>query len=143
MGRLTNMDSAKTTGRILCLNINDTTYREGAEQTVAIATRVRVLAQAPTGTCRSLGEVPVQADGSFMADVPADVPLGFEALDESGAVVRRLVPTIWVRAGENRSCVGCHAPHNRVPHNHRPEAVSTQVPLLKVEPDEKLARKAP
>jgi len=143
MGRLTNMDPSKSTGRILCLNINDTTFHEGTEPAIATATRVRVLAQSASGTTRPLGEIPVQADGSFVADVPADVPLGFEALDESGSVVRRLAPMIWVRSGENRSCVGCHAPHNRVPHNYRPEAVRSAVPLMSLGPEDKLARKAP
>ena len=142
MGRLTNMDPTKKTGQILCLNVNDTTYLTG-EQHVAPATRVRVLTQSGAGVCRPLGEVSVQADGSFMAEVPADVPLGFEALDESGSVVRRLAPTIWVRAGENRSCVGCHASHNRVPHNHRPDAVRSPVPLLSVGPEDKLTQRAP
>ena len=143
MGRLTNMDPGKSTGRMLCLNINNTTIREGTEPVVATATRVRVLAQSASGSCRPLGEIPVQADGSFMAEVSADVPLGFEALDENGSVVRRMAPMIWVRAGENRSCVGCHAPHNRVPHNYRPEAVRSAVPLISLGPEEKLARKTP
>ena len=143
MGRLTNMDSTKNTGRILCLNVNDTTYREGTQSEAAVATRVRVLAKLASGTRRALGEVPVQADGSFMAEVPADMPLGFEGLDESGSVVRRVAPMIWVRAGENRSCVGCHASHNRVPHNHRPDAVRSPVPVLGVGLDERLTQKGP
>jgi hypothetical protein len=143
MGRLTSIDPTKSTGRILCLNINDTTYREGEQPSTATANRVRVLAQSASGTCRPLGEVSVQADGSFMAEVPADVPLGFEAINEQGTVVRRVAPMIWVRPGENRSCVGCHAPHNRVPHNHRPEAVRSPVPLLSLVPELKFSQVAP
>ena len=66
----------------------------------------------------------------FMAEVPADVPLGFEALDENGRVLRREAPMVWVRPGENRSCIGCHEPRNRSPHNHRPLAVSVPMPCL-------------
>lgn len=143
MGRLTNMDPAKKTGRILCLNINDTTYRTGERSEAATATRVRILVKLDSGICRPLGEVPVQADGSFMAEVPADIPLGFEALDGGGAIVRQVAPSIWVRPGENRSCVGCHAPHNRVPHNHRPDAVRLPVPLLSVGSEAKFTQKAP
>ena len=62
-------------------------------------------------------------DGSFMAEVPADVALGFEALDEAGNVVRRLPPSVWVRPGENRGCIGCHEPHGLAPRNRRPLAV--------------------
>jgi hypothetical protein len=83
-----------------------------------------VLAQTSPGNISALGEVPVQADGSFLAEVPADVPIGFEALDENGRVLRHEAPMIWVRPAENRSCIGCHEPHNRSPHNHRPLAVN-------------------
>ena len=82
------------------------------------------------GKVCALGEVPVQADGSFLAEVPADMPLGFETLDENGRVLRREAPMIWVRPAENRSCIGCHEPHNRSPHNHRPLAVNAPIPCL-------------
>jgi hypothetical protein len=134
MGRLSRMDPAKKTGQILCLNANDTTYDAG-KQAGAPATRVRVLAESAPGRCRSLGEVPVQEDGSFMAEVPADMALGFEALDQQGQVLRRVEPIIWVRPGENRSCTGCHAAHNRAPHNHRPLAVYAPVPCLGAAPE--------
>jgi hypothetical protein len=78
----------------------------------------------------ALGEVAVQTDGSFLAEVPADVPIGFEALDENGRVLRHEAPMIWVRPAENRTCVGCHEPHNRAPHNHRPLAVNVPIPCL-------------
>jgi hypothetical protein len=57
-----------------------------------------------------------------MAEVPSDIPLGFETMDAAGEVLMRLPPTVWVRPGENRSCVGCHEPHNRSPRNIRPLA---------------------
>jgi len=129
MGRISSMDPAKQTGQILCLNANDTTYGVGTQTGAAVA-RVRVLAEVSPGRCGSLGEVPLQEDGSFMAEVPADKPLGFEALDQQGQVLRRVEPIIWVRPGENRSCTGCHAPHNRAPRNHRPLAVYATVPCL-------------
>jgi hypothetical protein len=156
MGRLSSVDPAKKTGQILCLNANDTTYgAQGQGGTVAAGgspvgapglhgareeagpavTRIRVLAEGSPGRCRSLGEVPVQEDGSFMAEVPADLPLGFEALGQQGQVLRRVEPIIWVRPGENRSCTGCHAAHNRAPHNHRPLAVYAPVPCLRAEPE--------
>ena len=143
MGRISSMDSTKRTGQILCLNANDTTYTNSAEtQAGAVAARIRVLAEVSLGRCRSLGEVPVQADGSFMAEVPADTPLGFEALNQEGEILRRVEPVFWVRPGENRSCIGCHAAHNRAPHNHRPLAVNTAVACLRVEPGPSQAQTA-
>jgi hypothetical protein len=122
MGRLSTMDLTKSTGKILCLDAN---FSDGpADGTTPVATRIRVLAQTSPGNISALGEVPVQADGSFLAEVPAEVPIGFEALDENGRVLRREAQMIWVRPAENRTCVGCHEPHNRAPHNHRPLAVN-------------------
>lgn len=128
MGRLSTMDPTKSTGKILCLDANFSS--DHTDGTAPPASRIRVLVEASLGKVQALGEVPVQADGSFLADVPADVPIGFEALDENGRVMRRETPMIWVRPAENRTCIGCHEPRNRSPHNHRPLAVSAPVPCL-------------
>jgi len=135
MGRISTMDLAKKTGQILCMDVNDTTYREAGSAAGPTTARIRVLAAVSPGACRSLGEVPVQSDGSVMAEIPADLPIGFEALDAQGRVLRRVEPILWVRPGENRSCVGCHAAHNRAPHNHRPLAVYATVPCLSLDPE--------
>ena len=133
MGRLSTMDPAKSTGKILCLDANfsnDPFLDHPLAGTTPVATHVRVLAQTSPGNISALGEVPVQDDGSFLAEVPADVPIGFETLDENGRVLRWETPNIWVRPAENRTCIGCHEPRNRSPHNHRPLAVSAPVPRL-------------
>jgi hypothetical protein len=143
MGRISNMDPNRKTGQILCLNANDTTYLPTDGQSIPTASRMRVLVATANGSARPLGEVQVQSDGSFMAEVPADVALGFEALDNQGQVLRRVDPLIWVRSGENRSCTGCHAPHNRAPHNHRPLAVRAQVPRLCDQPESNPVVKTP
>jgi hypothetical protein len=130
MGRISSTDLTKQTGHILCLDANytsDTSEISGAD---SAPTRVRVLAELSPGNVCALGELPVQADGSFMAEVPANVPLGFETLDENGRVLRREAPMLWVRPAENRSCIGCHEPRNRSPHNHRPLAVSVPITSL-------------
>jgi hypothetical protein len=123
LGHISAMEPAKKTGTILCLNANFTSYRAADNGNRPAAVKVRVLVSGEKGGCDSLGEVSLYADGSFMAEVPADTPLGFEALDAQGQVLRRLPPLIWVRAGENHSCLGCHEPHNRSPRNLRPLAV--------------------
>jgi hypothetical protein len=128
MGRLSTMDLTKSTGKILCLDANFSS--DPASGTAPVATHVRVLAQTSPGNISAIGEVLVPADGSFLAEVPADVPIGFEALDENGRVLRREAPMIWVRPAENRTCIGCHEPHNRAPHNHRPLAVSVPLTCL-------------
>jgi hypothetical protein len=158
MGRLSNVDLSHSTGQILCLDVNDSSFGvppsgggisevqssgdsngsppEGGtpNPSETRATRIRVVTQSPSEQQCVLGEVEVQADGSFMAEVPADMPLGFEALDEHGRVLRREPAMIWVRPGENRSCIGCHEPHNHSPRNFRPLAVHAPVPKLGGDP---------
>jgi hypothetical protein len=123
MGHVSAMKPAQNFGTILCIDVNFTRWGP-ADARSAKAERIRVLAGNDTGQPRVLGEVPVLADGSFMAEVPPEVPLGFEALDAQGRVVRREPPTLWLRPGENRSCIGCHEPYNRSPDNVRPLAAS-------------------
>ena len=121
MGRISALNLTNNAGTILCMNANFT--RNAAGDPGVKAERVRVLARKAMGPEQTLGEVKLEPDGSFLVKVPADVPIGFETLDEQGRVIHRLPPSIWVRRGENRSCLGCHEPHNRSPRNHRPMAV--------------------
>lgn len=59
-----------------------------------------------------LGTAPVAGDDSFAIVVPADTPLTWELLDAAGNVVVRERFGTELRAGEVRTCTGCHAPHN-------------------------------
>jgi Hydrazine synthase alpha subunit middle domain len=54
------------------------------------------------------GEVPVLDDGSFAARVPANVPVHMQVLDKFGLSIAN--EPIWIsgRAGEQRTCGGCH-----------------------------------
>jgi len=87
----------------------------------AAASKVRVLTLDPaTRQERSLGEAPVEKDGSFYIAVPPDRPVRFELLEAGGRVVRAQRSWIWARPGEEHGCVGCHenralAPENRWP----------------------------
>ena len=57
-----------------------------------------------------LGYAPIEPDGSFKLQVPADVPLALSVVDAEGRSF--LTHTIWlqVRPGERRTCDGCHSP---------------------------------
>jgi len=142
MGHISVLAPAKKTGTILCLNANFTRQRGTSGAPVVKAARVRMLAGSGQGPTRDLGEVSLRADGSFLAEVPADTPLGFESLDADGRVLHRLAPALWVRPGENRSCPGCHEPYNRSPRNLRPIAASFP-PVLLTEKPQTVAQKAP
>ena len=60
------------------------------------------------GAARVIGIVPVEEDGSAYFKVPGDQPVYFQALDENFLEVRRMRSNVTFRAGESRSCVGCH-----------------------------------
>ena len=57
---------------------------------------------------RTLGLVPVEADGSAHFVVPADIGVYFQALDENFVEVRRMRSLVSFQPGEKRSCTGCH-----------------------------------
>ncbi|MGA2807425.1 MAG: hypothetical protein ABSE87_04775 [Terracidiphilus sp.] len=66
------------------------------------------------------GTAPVEADGSFFVQTPADKPIRFALLDQKGAVVRQEHGWFWIRSGEQRICVGCHTGPERASENHVP-----------------------
>jgi HEAT repeat protein len=62
-----------------------------------------------------LGTVPLAPDGSFFVEVPADMPLAFQAVDAEGRSELNEMSWIYVRPGEHRSCLGCHQPRQAAP----------------------------
>jgi len=107
-------------GRLLCI---DARLGEGkGGRRIRIRAWHAASADGAPGTGRILREWPLEPDGSFFADVPADLPLAFELLDAEGALLRRTVTPIWVRPNESRGCIGCHEPRDTVPPNLRPLA---------------------
>ena len=92
--------------------------REGS--LAAAPASVRLEAQDESGHAVSMSTAPVEADGSFFVKTPADRPIRFALLDAKGEVIRQEHGWFWIRRGEQRYCVGCHAgpehaPENRVP----------------------------
>ncbi|MBI4165574.1 MAG: hypothetical protein HY508_07565 [Acidobacteria bacterium] len=108
-------------GHFVCLDA----YQSADEPTGRIAAsvaRVRLLIL-ENGEERSLGEAPVESDGSFYVGVPADKPVRFELLNNFGAVIRAQRSWIWARPGEERGCVGCHEDKSVAPENRWPLAL--------------------
>ena len=110
------IDLQRDTGELYCLDadLSDLPVdRPPGSSTSSASLRIR----SATGT---LGEVPLEEDGSFYIEIPADTPVRLETLDAAGRVVRGPSAWIWVRPNERRGCIGCHedrelAPENRVP----------------------------
>jgi hypothetical protein len=81
--------------------------------------RMRILGEIPLRKYDAKGELILdetgQADTSFLAKIPADVPFTFQTLDRNGSILN--VAQTWhqVRPGEIRTdCGGCHA-HSKAP----------------------------
>lgn len=55
-----------------------------------------------------LGDVPLQADGSWLAEIPCDTPYVMAGVTEDGEVIMRDQVPQSLRPGEVRTCVGCH-----------------------------------
>ena len=122
---LTSVVSAdRHTGTLLCLD--------------AYASRLPVVAALPRGAIRTvvvtranegaggeiLGEARVHPDGSFFIEVPADVALRLTLLGEDRRPLASLDSGVWVRANENRGCIGCHEEPDLAPENRRPLAIA-------------------
>ena len=92
--------------------------REGDLKIAPAQVRLETLNAA--GHAVAMGTSPVEADGSFLVKTPADKPIRFALLDAKGAVVRQEQGWFWIRRGEQRYCVGCHAGPERSPENKLP-----------------------
>ena len=101
---------------LLCLNAytSKSQFAPGSIQSVRLYTRER------DGSPRLLGTAPVERDGSFFVQVPNDQPLQIELLDASGKTLKRESGFFWMRRGEQRACVGCHAGPETAPENAVP-----------------------
>lgn len=101
---------------LLCLNAYTSkfTFASGSIHSVRIYTH-----DGNSGTTL-LGTAPVENDGSFFVQVPGDRPLQIELLDASGKTLKRESGFFWMRRGEQRGCVGCHAGPETAPENAVP-----------------------
>jgi hypothetical protein len=72
--------------------------------------------QGPFIPRRLIGEAPIEADGSFNVEVPADTPVLLQALDEHGLALGTC-GWLWVKQREARACIGCHEDPELTPEN--------------------------
>jgi len=72
----------------------------------------RVGLDGPWDIKRIIGTVPVEADGSANFEVPANVPISLQPLDNQGRAVALMRSWTTAMPGELQSCVGCHEKQN-------------------------------
>lgn len=79
-----------------------------------------------------LGTVPLAPDGSFCIEVPADTAIAFQAVDAEGRSELNEMSWIYVRPGEQRSCIGCHQSRQATPPFAATVARASVIPPLKM-----------
>jgi hypothetical protein len=92
------------------------------------------------------GKSPIEPDGSFFVKTPADQPVRFALLDAKGATLRQEHGWFWIRRGEQRICVGCHAGPEHAPENQVPAVLlrtTTPVDLSGVKSSDAAQQKSP
>ena len=104
---------------LLCLNSYESPIPIGAGSVASM----KLYSQSAAGKTVLLGQAKVEDDGSFYAHVPAGRPLRIELADRSGRVLAAEKGWFWMRRGEQRVCVGCHAGPERSPENAVPKAL--------------------
>jgi len=57
-----------------------------------------------------LGTVPVAEDGSAYFNLPVNIPVYFQAVDDKGLAVQSMRSATYVQPGETLVCQGCHEP---------------------------------
>jgi hypothetical protein len=101
---------------LLCLN----SYTSKYEFTAGTIHSMRLYTHDAEGKAKLLGTAPVEDDGSFFVQVPGDQPIQIELLDHAGNTLQREKGWFWMRKGEQRICVGCHAGPETAPDNAVP-----------------------
>lgn len=101
---------------LLCLNA----YTSKTHFTPGSIHSVRLYSRDDGGKPILLGTAPVERDGSFFVQVPTERPLQIELLDSTGKTLQREAGFFWMRRGEQRGCVGCHAGPETAPENAVP-----------------------
>jgi len=114
------LDPESSSGYFISLNsyLSGDAPRGRVDKTIA---NVRVLTlNAVDGREHTLGEAPVESDGSFYVRVPANSPIRFILLDKKGEFIHEERGWVLTRPGEQRGCSGCHGDKNVAPENHWP-----------------------
>lgn len=101
---------------LLCLKAYTSKY----QFTAGSIHSVRLYTRGISGESVLLGTAPVEIDGSFFVHVPTEQPLQIELVDSNGRTLKRESGFFWMRHGEQRACVGCHAGPETAPENAVP-----------------------
>jgi len=144
-GRSTVVTDKDPNGKLYCLNVYKSDLKDPKWMPVGSAKSLRVLAGVPDNANskvterngipplirrRILGQVPIEEDGSFNIEVPANTPIELQILDADGMALRTC-SWIWARNHEPRGCIGCHEDGELTPENQFQKAFESKSRTLK------------
>ncbi|MBI5383613.1 MAG: PD40 domain-containing protein [Verrucomicrobia bacterium] len=126
--RVSALAAQRDTGLIYCNSVfnSDLPYDRKAAKFVRVLEAVQMgqsIAANAAFRTRLLGAAPIREDGSFYVEVPADVPVRFELVDDDGKMLVHETEFNSVRPGETKGCVGCHESRQQASANSRPLAL--------------------
>lgn len=146
-GHSTVVNQDMKTGTFYGLNCYDTGIEFGSALRTGAVHRVRFIEGIQRVETRSgvgdlpvprrlIGEAPVERDGSFNVEVPADTPLLLQTVDERG-IALATCGWIWVKPKESRGCIGCHEDPERIPENQYVLALQRPSTQLTLSPEQR------
>ncbi|MCP4453428.1 MAG: hypothetical protein GY809_18370 [Planctomycetes bacterium] len=116
-------------GKLYCLNVNQSDFKDRSWHPQGTAKRLRILegvaltetgapshGMHPLARRRILEEIDIIADGSFNVEIPGSVPIELQTLDADGMALRTCA-WIWAKNHEPRGCIGCHEDGELTPEN--------------------------
>lgn len=151
-GRSSTVRPESATGKLFCLNIYEgdqaiASLEKGSVERVRVIEAVPRSEDSPTDPTSSfdstghstvarrlLGEAPVESDGSFHIDVPADLPVTLQLLGQDGLALASC-DWIWVKNREYRGCIGCHEDPELTPENRFVQAAGRPATQLTLPPE--------
>jgi hypothetical protein len=150
-GRSTVVETKYRTGKLYGLDLYTADPQFGTNWVPGLIEKIRVIegVPRPIGQAsppnlpntravgrRLLGEAPVEKDGSFHIEIPADIPVALQALDSNGVAMATCGWT-WVKQKENRGCIGCHEDPERIPENRFVMALGRKANQLTLPPSKR------
>jgi hypothetical protein len=117
LGFMSIVDPGGDRGWLYCLDADHSTV-EPARSVPTSEQRIRIIGRRGT-----IGEFPLERDGSFYVELPANTPLRYVTVDAEGRTVRGPSDWIWIRPNEQRGCIGCHESREFAPENRVPESI--------------------
>lgn len=144
-GRSSSSTEADPHGKIYCLNVYTNDFKDKTWLPPGTVKTLRLIEGAPRRTDdpagagpptppplaprRILGETPVHPDGSFNVEVPANMSIELQLVDESGLALRSC-GWVWTRNHFNQGCVGCHEDPELTPENLMASALGSPSVVL-------------